>query len=190
MTNRLAQRQGDFALRFFFASATVFSIAGTLSWLLIKNSNYVPQLGELVFPPALLSSTVLLLLGSGTLHVAVQYVRIERQIQFRRSLLLALCAGTTFVSIQSYALWCLLQNQDPEEVETGANAFVIVFGALHFLHFTVALLFLVFVTLRGLMDRYDHEYYFGVTVCAYFWHVLGAAWLFILGVLGIALSTS
>ena len=54
------------------------------------------------------------------------------------------------------------------------------FAVLHVLHFTVAMMFLVYVMLRSFQDRYDHEYYFGVTVCTWFWHVLGIVWVAIL----------
>ena len=50
----------------------------------------------------------------------------------------------------------------------------------------MALLFVVFVTVNGFADRYDHEYYFGVRVCTAFWHILCVVWLAILGVFAIA----
>jgi heme/copper-type cytochrome/quinol oxidase subunit 3 len=49
----------------------------------------------------------------------------------------------------------------------------------------IALMVLSYVTLQGLSDRYDHEYSFGVALCAWFWHALGIAWIFILGAYGI-----
>jgi heme/copper-type cytochrome/quinol oxidase subunit 3 len=48
-------------------------------------------------------------------------------------------------------------------------------------------LFLAFVATRAQADRYDHEYYWGASICAYFWHALGIAWLFILAIFAIAL---
>ncbi len=63
----------------------------------------------------------------------------------------------------------------------GATALVIGAAAMHALHVVVALLILTWVTLRGLNDRYDHEYSFGVLGCSWFWHGLGVMWIFILG---------
>ena len=71
----------------------------------------------------------------------------------------------------------------------GAGAFIFVLAALHGLHFTVALLFLAFVTLRAFADRYDHEYYWGVMVCTFFWHGLAWVWLCILAVFACAALT-
>jgi heme/copper-type cytochrome/quinol oxidase subunit 3 len=73
-------------------------------------------------------------------------------------------------------------------VETGASPYVAVISALHAVHFVVALMFLVFVTVHAFADRYDHEYYFGVTICSWFWHALGVAWLIVLGVIGVIVT--
>ena len=129
---------------------------------------------------------MLLALGSAVLHRSLQHERIERQRPFRRCMVTALVAGTLFVGVQCYGLSSMVRHQDPSKVATGVNSFVLAFAAMHFIHFTVAFLFVAFVTVNALADRYDHEYYWGVTVCAYFWHVLGIAWALILGIYAIA----
>ncbi len=184
--------QDKFAHRFFLVSLAVFSIAGGLAYVLIHLSRSpVTDTAALVLPPAFWLSTLLLIAGSAALHHSLRLVRVEKQRPFRRFLLIALAAETLFVSVQSYGLWCLLQNQRvSSEASTGVHAFVFVFAVLHALHVTVSLLFLVFVTLRGFANRYDHEYYWGVTVCAFFWHFLGAVWICILGVFAVASKSS
>ena len=79
---------------------------------------------------------------------------------------MALVSGILFVGVQIYGLQCLIRNQVAEDVQTGANAFIVIIAALHWMHFSLALLFLVWVTLNALADRYDHEYSWGVTLCA------------------------
>ena len=100
--------------------------------------------------------------------------------------MLSLTAGTLFVGLQSCGLWRLIQNQTPtgqsvpNSAETGANAFVVMVAGLHGVHFVVALLFVAWVTVNAYADRYDHEYSWGVSFCAWFWHTLGMLWLAIL----------
>lgn len=186
MTDIRPLNQGRLARRFFLISLAVFGAAGCGAWLLIR---FVPsrEMGEaVVLPGAFWINTLLLFAGSGLLHRAGEQVRLERQPPFRRALLAALVVGTLFVGVQSYGLWCLLGGQRPAEVSTSASAFVFIFSLLHGLHFTVALLFLVFVVVRAFADRYDHEYYWGVTVCTFFWHLLGLVWIAILAVFAIA----
>lgn len=175
-----------YALQFFLLASSLLATAGVSAYLLVNNLPYDPNALPNRFSIAFAFSTCLLFLGSGCLHLAVMAVRRERQQRFRRWLRAALGMGTLFVVSQTYALTCLMRQQPPDEVETGAAAMVAVFGTLHGMHFVIALLFLSHVAVQAFADRYDHEYYFGVMICAWFWHALGIAWLAILGAMFIA----
>jgi len=174
------------AVRFIVVSAGIYFAVLAVAASLIYVFPPRTVLGQVVFPPVFWLTTALLALGSGSLQRAVWFVRLERQKPFRRSLVTALVSGGLFVAIQIYGLYSLFQNQEPDDVSTGANAFIAIMGALHAMHFSLALLFLVWVTMNALADRYDHEYYFGVTLCAWFWHGLGIAWMCVMVVLAIA----
>jgi heme/copper-type cytochrome/quinol oxidase subunit 3 len=178
-TIQRAPASSRLAVRFILVSAGVYAAALGLGLSLIR-------LFPPVAAPVFWITTVLLAAGSGLLQSGAWGVRHERQKPFRRSLLWALVAGTLFVGLQTYGLRALAGNQLPDEAQTGANAFIIIFAALHAMHFSLALLFLVWVTLNAFADRYDHEYSWGVTLCAWFWHALGIVWLCILVVFLIA----
>ena len=95
---------------------------------------------------------------------------------FRRRMLQSLGVGIAFVLFQTQGLACLLsQKKAAQETGLGDGAFA--FALMHGVHLIVALLFVVFVFLQGLAGRYDHEYSWGVTFCAWFWHALGIVWL-------------
>lgn len=176
------------ALRFFVAAALAFCTAGLVAFLLMDLHRQFGAGMVHAVPPAFLVSSLLLFGASVSLGRAVGAVRIERQRPFRRSLVTALALGALFVGVQSYGLSCLLENEQTRTAAaTGEHAFAFVLTSLHGLHVTVALLFLSFVTVRALGDRYDHEYYWGVTCCAWFWHVLGIVWVGALAVFAIAL---
>lgn len=183
MTARVSR--SEIALRFGAVTVCVALLAGGLARVLMQQ---IPPAAfhAASFPPMFAISTVALWLGSACLSRAVADVRRERQREFRRDLIAALLAGTVFVACQVSALNWLIQRQRPEEVATGAAAFVAVFAALHAMHFIVAVLFLIFVTVWAFADRYDHEYFWGVSLCAWFWHILGLAWLAVLAVVAIA----
>ena len=174
------------ALRFIFVSLAIYAAAGGLALVLIRCVPSSAAPGQVVFPPVFWFTSVLLALNSGFLQHAVHCVRRERQKPFRRSLICALVAGTLFVGVQSYGLQSLVRNQVAEETQTGANAFITIMATLHAMHLSLALLFLVWVTLNALADRYDHEYSWGVSVCTWFWHGLAIVWTCILMVFVIA----
>ena len=180
---RYAHERSTFARRFFWLTLFVFGLGGGLARLLvIWHGRPLPRIkGH--FPPAFALSTCLLLAGSFALHRALESCRNEKARSFRRYLLWGLTAGTLFVGIQIYGLWYLILSQQPEDASTGVTAFVVCLAALHGLHFTVALMFLTWVTIKGFAARYDHEYYWGVQVCVWFWHALGIAWLAVLGMM-------
>lgn len=128
------------------------------------------------------ASSFVLATGSIAQSRALGYVKREKQRPFRRWLVTAAMIGTVFLGVQSYGLWCLIADRVPKDAQVSADAFVFVLAMLHALHVGIAMMFLLFVTLRSMTDRYDHEYYWGVTVCTSMWHFLGIAWLFILAI--------
>jgi len=174
--NRFLQRRSNLALCFFLVSAGTLSVSIGGAWLMIQASPFVPTESQFRFPPAFAVSTLLLILGSAALQTASYHVRCERQRLFRRRMLLSLFVGIAFVIFQTQGLACLLpQKQAAQEVGLRDGAFA--FALMHGVHFIVALLFVAFVFLQGLAGRYDHEYSWGVTFCAWFWHALGIVWL-------------
>ncbi|WP_010582563.1 cytochrome c oxidase subunit 3 [Schlesneria paludicola] len=175
-----------YALQFFVLATSLLAIAAGLSLVLVTQfpAHHAHQANH--FSRAFALSTGLLLSGSICVDGAVRAVRRERQWLFRNWLGLGLTAGVTFVAVQTYALTTLIRQQPPTEAETGAAAFVAVFATLHGMHFIIALLFLCYITVQAAADRYDHEYYWGVTVCAWFWHALAVVWIAILFVMLIA----
>jgi cytochrome c oxidase subunit III len=196
-------RRSEFAVPFFALSLLLLAISLGVSALLnqfLLQDDISSQSGvhkdqavaedrgnKPLFPLAFAVSTVLLGCGSAALANSLSHVKRERQRPFRRSLAAAMMSGSLFVGVQSHALSQLIRTQQPEEVPTGAEAFVAVVAALHAMHFVVALLCLSYVFVQAQFDRYDHEYYWGVTFCAWFWHGLGIVWCVILVVIGLAM---
>jgi cytochrome c oxidase subunit 3 len=178
--SRFLRRTSNLALCFFVVSSLLLSVAGSAAWLLIRGLGFSAEANRLLFPSSFGLSTLLLAIGSFTLHRASLLVRVERQLMFRRNLLLSLATGTVFVAVQMYGMWCLLAQREGA-VAIGLNQGAFAFVLMHGIHFIVALLFVTFVVLRAFADHYDHEYSWGVTFCAWFWHTLGIVWLAIMG---------
>ena len=176
--NRLLQSRSNLALCFFLLSAATLTIAFGGAWLLIRLRSFVPTGQKFLFPPEFVVSTLLLMVGSATLQNARLHVRCERQRIFRRRLMQSLFCWITFVMVQTQGLWCLLAQKDAART-IGLRDGAFAFALMHGVHFIVALLFVAFVFLQGLANRYDHEYSWDVTFCAWFWHALGIIWLVI-----------
>jgi heme/copper-type cytochrome/quinol oxidase subunit 3 len=86
-----------------------------------------------------------------------------------------------FVAVQGFGLWAMDKGgNSAQDAQLGVHGFVIMFTALHAMHFLVAQSILLWVTISAFADRYDHEYSWGVTFAAGFWHILGVVWMCIL----------
>ena len=174
-----------FALRLILTNAAVLllvvGVTSVLTWYFPPTTR-----ADSRFPAAFAASTAALWLGSWSLSRSVFFVRRERQQEFRRHLRWSLLFGCLFIAIQGWALQWLFSTQDPSQVQTGDRAFVGVAAAIHVLHVFVALFFLTFVLLQAHIDRYDHEYFWGVSACAWFWHGLGLIWLVVLTIIAIS----
>lgn len=143
---------------------------------------------ELIFPWPFAISTACLLIGSLQLERALRAIRQEKQARFRQHLFSALASAAAFLGFQLYGLWTLFPDRRTAEAASlEATAFVFMLTTLHSVHFFVAGLFVCYVTAQACLGRYDHEYSWGVNVCRWFWHALGAIWMAILAVFMIAI---
>jgi len=176
------------ALHFFFVAVVLVAIACLVSSLLMRIIGRDPSTQEFHFPAAFLLSTFLLGFGSFAIHRAVEFVKVERQREFRFWLIMSAIVGSLFMGVQTFALWSMFPEQrTATAASTGVTAFVTALATLHGLHFSIAVLFVSFVIAKTWAERYDHEYHWGVKVCAWFWHGLGMAWIAILAICAIAL---
>lgn len=145
---------------------------------------------RLQVPGVFVVSTVLLAAGSAFLEYARRLVRLEQQARFRRSLLIALVCAMLFVAIQGYGLWAFDKGlRSAEAAQMGIHSFVIMAIGIHAMHFIVAQSVLLWVTLSAFADRYDHEYFWGVTFAGWCWHALGIVWLAILFLMAMAMAS-
>jgi len=175
------------AKRFFWASILVASLAAGSAWTLLTLFPANAKLDSTGIPSAFWASSIFLFFTSVVLQYGHHAVTQEQQRLFRKAMLVAVCCAVAFLVTQSLAIHRLIVRQNAELVSVDANGFVLTFVALHAMHVMVAVLVLVYVTVEGFADRYDHEYHWGVTACTGFWHGLGMAWCFILAAIVISL---
>ncbi|MFV0445477.1 MAG: hypothetical protein ACK5Q5_18005 [Planctomycetaceae bacterium] len=177
--------RSQIALRSFALGLSSVVMAALLAWLLARVLGRTSH-AEFRFPVAFLITTPLLVIGSAALSLARRAVQRERQARFRLWLHRSLVIGIIFMGVQTYALWTIIPPERTSDgASTGVAPLVLALAALHGLHFLVASWFLAYVVVQAEAGRYDHEYYWGVSVCASFWHALGIAWGAILAVYSI-----
>ncbi|QDV53594.1 hypothetical protein Enr17x_56740 [Gimesia fumaroli] len=184
--DRLSQR--DFGLAIFLFTLSVLFAGGLIAYVIVRSNlakTYEPT--ALVIPSALWLSTVLLALGSFSIHRALSFVRQEKQQQFRNCLNLTFLLGGAFFVIQTIGLIHVLRQHSEvllvldqaKNVYHYPSSYGVLFSfvLLHALHFVVAFGILGFVIYKAYLYQYDHEYHWGVHACSIVWHFLGIVWV-------------
>jgi len=195
MTRPTPQQQTRITLRFVALASSLVLAGGVLAWLLLLVSPADARTvgtERIRLPVAFHFSTACLIGVSIALHAAWSSVRVERQLRFRHSLRMAAALAILFIGVQTFGLAQFVASlpRGPYYSSTGAESFVFVFAVLHALHVGVAALCLAWVIVSASANRYDHEYCWGVTICSFFWHVLGIVWLAILATFAISTSSA
>lgn len=132
----------------------------------------------LQIPNSFWFSTALLAINSWVLQRSLSHVRFERQLQFRKFLLLSWWSSIAFLIVQSIGM-----NRLWEQHFAASDGSTKVFGMsfalsfIHALHVLGGMIFLGFIMFYAFRGRYDHERHWPVDICVGYWHFLGVVWL-------------
>lgn len=193
---------GVFGMWLFLSSLGMLFAASMLGYVLIRFMQVERDAGAgwgTVHAPGLLwFSTLVILVSSMTIHLAVKAVERERQQQLRRYLALTFMLSLMFVAAQVPAMIDLLQahgqvaNDETNTFPTldGSTPkshylFTLVFFLVmvHALHVLGGIIPLAVVTKKAFMHRYDHEHYQPVKLVAMYWHFLDVVWIVMFAIL-------
>lgn len=144
-----------------------------------------PALGSIAVPPGLWVSTIVMLASSFTIHLAVRAIQQEKQLVFRRCLVVTAALAAMFLVIQVPSLLALLNEhlafQEQRRLDTtlGMLPYGMVFFLIvvHAAHLIGGIIPLGVVTHQAWQHKYDHESHNGVKYVAMYWHFLDIVWL-------------
>ena len=187
------------------AALAMLFVASLLGYVLISVAQRQPQPvmrdGQIVYvdrqvppiklPHLLWLSTAVMILSSVTVHRALDAVQRERQLWFRRWILLTLALAIAFIVVQAPSLYLMINQHfaslparpsidEPASAQLGLIVALIVIHALHVLGGVIPL---AIVARRSHAGRYDHESHGPVKYIAMYWHFLDIVWLVMFAVL-------
>lgn len=179
------EHQAKFGFALFLSSLGVFFLASLSAFLIIRytvGSDRALSWDSL--PWGLAFSTVAVVGVSLALHQAVRGVRRERQRPFRVWLGIAILLACLFLLSQGQGLAQLLMRHAAEFGGSGGqlHGLMFVLVLVHALHVVGGMIALAIVTLNAARGAYDHEKYWGVELCAGYWHFLDVVWIVMLAV--------
>lgn len=177
----------------FLASLGVFFLACMLLYAIYVVVRISPDVEVQPFylPQTFLLTTVNLAAISVLLHLALSAVKRERQPEFTRYIVLSTILAVVFFLIQSPSLtWMMLELQQPGPARQNLYSFTFFLVIVHALHVVGGVVGLGFVLLGIRRQAYDHESYFPVTFCTYYWHFLDVVWILMMIGFGLAAYAS
>jgi cytochrome c oxidase subunit 3 len=168
----------------FLAMLGVFFVSCMILFLLYALTRSKPEdlsVPALEIPISFLGTTFLLVGISASLHFAVKSARMEQQVDLRRYVSLAFIMSILFLIYQSFGMtWLAMthfQIDKPQETLYGLTFFL---ALVHALHVVGGVVSIVYVMVKVWRHMYDHENYWGVVYCTWYWHFLDIVWLFML----------
>ncbi|HEX4053600.1 MAG TPA: cytochrome c oxidase subunit 3 [Tepidisphaeraceae bacterium] len=187
---RAPRRASTIGLWLFLAALAMLFISSMWLYVLMRLGVFGRISKAPVHVPSLAwGSTVVLWIGSFTIHRAVAAIRRERLKSCLKFLYLTCALAVVFLAVQSPCMAQVLQRHRAiaEQAAAGKGpgefAPVSMYGLVfflilvHALHVVGGIVALAIVTLRARRGKYDHENYLGIQFAARYWHFLDVVWM-------------
>ncbi len=174
---------GRLGMRLLVASLSMIFGATLMGYAVIRSRAAVwPPPGVPSLPSSLLISTIILLVSSATIWVAVDGIRQGRQKALRIGLLVTFLLGLAFLGSQTISWFSLVVRSFTMRTNLYGFLFYLLTG-LHAIHVVGGLVPLGVTTARAWQGRYTVDAHDGVEYVAFYWHFLDVIWIVLFGVL-------
>lgn len=167
-----------FMMWLFLVSSFIF-FAGLTSGFIVYTAGDPSRGIKFLLPEVFKYSTAVILLSSGTMHLAYNAGKKLQFVKQNLYLGLTITLGFAFLLLQFQA-WVTLFNQGVTFVNPNAsNSFIYVFTAAHLLHIIVGIV-LLFKALTGkLISISPVRNTFRLEVTSIFWHFIDILWIYL-----------
>jgi cytochrome c oxidase subunit 3 len=157
----------------------VMLFAGLTSAVIVRKSDGVWL--QFYMPTMFWVSTVVILLSSGTLFMALQSAKKAKFSAVRVFLGITLFLGLVFTWSQVQA-WAQLTDGQVYFTGSQSNAsgsFLYILTLVHLLHLFGGLIALGVTFFKSFKNAYEPKNLLGLQVCSIYWHFLDAIWLYL-----------
>ena len=162
----------------FLGSEVMFFTALIGSYIILRVAQpqaWAPP-GQVLNVPITAVNTFLLICSSVTMVKAFAAAQDGNQRMLVRWLLATVVIGATFVGVQVYEYWHLIEKGFvPSEGLYGSTFYTMT--GFHGFHVTVGVLCMIFVTWRAFRGRYTAADHRGVEVIGLYWHFVDLVWI-------------
>ena len=161
-------------------TAVVMLFAGLSSAYIVLRG--VPAWQNIELPSLLWPNTAILLLSSVAIDLARRAIRRRDAQSMKRWLIAGLVLGAAFL-LGQVAAWRQLVNAGVYLPSTLQSSFFYILSGLHGVHLLGGVIALVWVLVAALENKVTVFNYEPLKLCALYWHVMDAIWIYLFGML-------
>lgn len=161
-------------------TAVVMLFAGLSSAYIVLRG--VPAWQNIELPSLLWPNTAILLLSSVAIDLARRAIRRRDAQSMKRWLVAAVTLGVAFL-LGQVAAWRQLVNAGVYLPSTLQSSFFYILTGLHGVHLIGGVIALVWVLVAAFKNKITVFNYEPLKLCALYWHVMDAIWIYLFGML-------
>ena len=172
----LAMQPKKFALWLFMVSIVMLFAALTSAYIVKQSDgNWL----TIAMPGMFMASTVIILLSSGTLHMAYLAAKKDEFGRLRIMIAVTLALGLAFLYTQ-YLAWSELVANNVFFVSNYASgSFIYVFTGLHGAHIISGIIYLLLTLWSAIKLNVHSRKLLQMEMCMTYWHFLGGLWIYL-----------
>ncbi len=174
---------GLLGMKLLILALSMLFAASIFGYLVIRaHATVWPPPGVPRLPGTLWISTLIILISSVAMEVAVRAAKSDRQGALRTGMLLTSLLGAAFLVSQTLNWFALVAANLTAKTNLYGFTFYLLTG-LHAAHVVGGLVPLAVVTARAFQGRYSPVALAGVVYTAVYWHFLTAVWVVLFAIL-------
>lgn len=162
---------------FIIASFMIF--ASLSSGFIVYTAGGIDKGIKIILPQAFITSTVVIIISSITVHMALMATRKGESVKRKILLAISILLGLGFFASQFHA-WEVLVEQGAFFINNNASqSFIYVFTGFHLVHIFAGIIVLLFALFRPLNKYSLDQNVYNMELSAMFWHFLDILWIYI-----------
>ncbi len=176
------QRQArSYKLLLLFAMVSMFMMFAGLTSAYVVSASRKDWVKDMVLPPAFMISTIVIILGSISFHLAKKAIQKDNRKGTSAFLFTTLGLGIAFVFLQFKGFSQLIEQgfffTGSESSVT--SSFLYVLTILHLAHLAAGIISLLIIIYNHFKQKYNATQTTGIELGAMFWHFLDILWVYL-----------
>lgn len=126
-------------------------------------------------------STAIIMLSSITMNWTLSSAKKNNFKQIKVAAMLTFLLGVAFI-VSQFKAWGYLVDEKiffAGKTSSASGSYLYVITGLHMAHIVFAMVAVLVVWVRAMMNKYNSENLLGIRLCAIFWHFLDVLWIYL-----------